>query len=175
MSIFHKKIAVGVLVVIIFIIGLALFFLEADNQTPPAALPTPTPITVNIHKDTGARIIDKNFQKYTDNFLTPQPLSANDEQAKQRIVNIVHGQEGTVVNAPTFNIYYLPSLDAFDITLETVNTISAQQDVTNWFKSQGMSQEGICKIATTFSVDNSVRQQYPGKTFVLNDLPAGCQ
>jgi hypothetical protein len=104
------------------------------------------------------------------------PLSVSDTQAKQRILKLLPaGQNyGTVYSSSDVNIQYVQSLDLFQVETLTINVSAAKNEAENWFKQEGMSQQGICDLPLGFYPNWASANILKQSNFIYNELPAGC-
>ena len=183
---YYFVLALGlILVIVVFLIGV--ISLQGKNSnvsttqtTPPSSSPSisilPSPSTVaqtkpqlqNINIPAAYKLVTREEQRI--------PLSQSDAQAKTRILKLLpSGQNyGTVYSSDTVTIEYVQSLDLFDVSILTVDVASAKQEAENWFKQEGMSQQGICDLPVGFYLNQDVANSLKSTDFKFSPLPDGC-
>lgn len=178
---YYFVIALGViLVIVIFLIVIISFQGNTANTLPPTT-PTSTPIPSYSPTVTHTNPDLHNLNiKAASNLVTREeartPLSQSDMQSKAHILQLLpQGQNyGTVYASKNINIYYVQSLDLFDVDILTIDVASAKQEAENWFKQQGMSQQGICDLPLGFYLSGDSANILDNGNFIFNPLPDGC-
>jgi hypothetical protein len=102
------------------------------------------------------------------------PLSPSDLAAKKKIAALEPAGSEIIYQSPDFTIYYVSSADFFQAEILTTDVTKAKQKAVNWFKSEGMSQQGICDLPIGFYLNYSISQQLQNSNVVFNPLPEGC-
>lgn len=171
-----------ILVIIVILIGFISLQSNQSGTQKPTPLPHPTesqtlisptqtPFTkppVTYNRNASVRLIQKEEQR--------TPLSASDVQAKNNIFKLLpSGQNyGEVYSSDTISIQYVQSLDLFKVEILTADVASAKKEAENWFKQQGMSQQGICDLPLGFYLSWDVANLLRNSGFIFNPLPDGC-
>ncbi len=170
-----KKIFIG----IILICALYAFFTlvsiftkhspaPANITTSPTLFPTPTSFVVKQ-----PQVNPQNSDnKLIDAIQNRQTLSATDSASKNSIIRSLNDQPGSPAKTDEFRIDYLPAGDLFQVEILTTDYQKAKTDATNWFLTNGFTQEGICKLPVEFYLNWNIRTQLNLTNF--NPLPDGC-
>lgn len=135
------------------------------NQT---SIPHTNPMLHNLDIKAASQLVTREEQR--------TPLSQADIQAKNQILKLLpSGQNyGTVYSSNNIDIEYVQSLDLFDVNILTPNVASAKKEAENWFKKQGMSQQGICNLPLGFYLSPAVANLLQNTNFIFSPLPDGC-
>lgn len=159
---------IGILFVIVVIfITIAL---NAKNNAPQSTIiPVPTEIpqsavtkapTPSQITPTPQNIFDnKTVKKELDLLENRQALSSSDITTKNLLINSLPTDGETIHETDTYTILYVKSLDEFQVEVTTTDIQQTRNDSVNWFLSQGMSHEGICKLPLTYFTTNQIYQQ----------------
>src|SRR6185437_2512473 len=181
-----------ILVIVVFVI--VIISLQNNNSTEPpttisttqpTAAPTEFPTTNTLTQiplnpspivHTNPSLKNLNIQAASQLVTKEEdriPLSQNDVDAKNRILqNLPSTQNyGPVYSSNNIDIEYL---DLFDAYILTVDVASAKKEAENWFKQEGMSQQGICDLPLGFILDSNTANLLQNTNFVFNPLPDGC-
>lgn len=170
------------LILVIIVIMIAAISIQQNEITKHSQSPTPTPVASEVNptqaantkppvtykKDASIKLVRKEEQR--------TPLSATDAQAKAHILQLLpQGQDyGTVYSSNNITIDYVQALDLFKVEILTVDVASAKTEAENWFKQQGMSQEGICDLPLGFYLNFDIANILKTSNFTFNPLPDGC-
>lgn len=181
---YYFVIFLGILLVIIVMMIVIISFQQGNQppstvqtitpspkETQPLTQPTSIPFSkppVTYNREASIKILAKEEQRID--------LSPSDAQAKEHILQLLpSGQDyGTVYSSNTIIIDYTQSLDLFKVEILTVDVASAKTEAENWFKNQGMSQEGICNLPLSFYLNWDTANILKNTKFVFNPLPDGC-
>lgn len=173
-----------ILVIIVFLIMIISFQASDTTNVPthriiysPTAPPITSPSTIphtrppllhNINIQAASELVTREEYR--------TPLSQPDAQAKANILKLLpSGQTyGTVYSSNNIDIEYLQSLDLFDVYILTIDVASAKKEAENWFKQQGMSQQGICDLPLGFYLSPDTANLIKNTNFIFNPLPDGC-
>lgn len=176
-----KKIIIILLPIFFILVIIIVIAMRGSNKNNTIQFyPTPTPITVsnpqnqqpqtpkdNIKSETGS------YQKVLDKIDNKQPISQIDVQAKNQINSSLNNSSGSPITTDEYRVDYLHDNDIFVVEILTTDIQKAKSDAVDWFKSQGFTQDGICKLPVTFYINFDVKQKLPPGT-VFNPLPNSC-
>jgi hypothetical protein len=103
------------------------------------------------------------------------PLSATDLSAKNNIIRMLpDGQySGVVYRAADFTVDYVQNPDLFQVEVLITDTEKAKQEALDWFRNEGISQQGICNLPIDFYLNSDVKNQITNPD-AFNPLPDGC-
>jgi hypothetical protein len=167
-----------ILVIIVISISLILFTQPQQTQTNTTVQTTyPTLIPQSIFQPaTPLRWNPQASRTFLHKEEQRIPLSSSDAQAKAHILQLLpSGQNyGTVYSSQDIDIEYIQALDVFEVGVSTVNVAVAKQEAENWFKQEGLSQEGICNLPVGFYPSADTATILIQNNFVFNELPDGC-
>ena len=106
-----------------------------------------------------------------------EPLSQADEQAKKSLlINSLDGvnQSGIVYKSSQVQIEYVASANGFQAEILTSQIASAKTETETWFRSEGISQRGICDLPLLFYLSADVKADLPTNDSQVSLLPDGC-
>lgn len=166
------------LITIIFI--LAYLSIQNQSTTPPATQsPTPTPVIdiideantmppVPYEANATRRLLEKLNKR--------EPLSPADMQAKAKMLtNLPEGEgSGIIHESRTVRIDYTKTADQFQVEIITTDISQAKADANIWFRSQGMSQKGICDYPMVFYLNYDIAQQLKNSGIQFSPLANSC-
>lgn len=143
---------------------------EAPQQTNQNTLTNPNtanpPIAYNISAQN--TIIDK---------VTNHPtISQDDSAAKEKLLKLLpQGSDGGVIYSTSdFQIEYIQAFDFFQVEILTLNVQAAKNEANAWFRSQGVSQQGICNYPVDFYLNSAIATQLSNFPFIFSPSPNGC-
>lgn len=105
-------------------------------------------------------------------------LSASDRKAKQKIIaplDKVKNKSGYVKTYKDYKIEYVSNADEFFVEILSPNVQRAKYWATMWFKLNGISDEGLCKLPVVFYLNWNIAQQIKNLNIEFNPLPDNCQ
>jgi hypothetical protein len=167
-----------ILVLILFATLLYSFF--APRTIPSQNVPDPTPTqTEQIKRLTPTPTQKPLYQKQAQEILINRlenraQLSTEDAAAKQKIIGLLAPGSNTLYQSPTIIIEYLPSADVFMVEILTIDIQKAKEEATNWFETQGVSQQGICNYPVQFYLNYDVAQSVKELKGTFSPLGIGC-
>jgi hypothetical protein len=173
---------IGFAIVLITIVGIITLVALQQGNSPtqpqqiapsPAFSPTIAPTAQTnppVSYDTQAQ------KKLLNNVLNRQQLITTDTTAKQQILTLLpQGQDsGTLYSSENVQIEYIHGPDLFQAEILTTNIVEAKTEATAWFRKQGMSQEGICKLPLMFYLNWNVANLLRDTHITFSPLPSNC-
>lgn len=162
-----------ILTIIIFIIVGVLIF-NRSSEAPIVPTPTPSPFPLTPTKT----IYDKSGQdKLLETVQNRKSLAPGDAEAKKNILSLLPPEKksGIVYQSPDINIEYVSSPNIFQVEILTQDVKKAKIEAVNWFKSRGMSDQGICNYPVQFYLNYNILQKLRGTDFVFSPLADSCQ
>jgi hypothetical protein len=162
-------IGIGFLVLII----IASIVQNSKPQKAPANQPTVMPNdqrTITPHDNPPVENNVQQTKKMIDLIDHRQPLSAADQQVKNKIIT----QPNPLKVSKDFSAEYLSAPDEFMVEIRSMNLNKAKEEATAWFKSQGLSDAGICHLPVVFYINYDIAQSLRGMKIQFDPLPPGC-
>lgn len=168
------------IILVLLVVAIAIVSLNQARTTIQTMknLPTPVQFTENEQQNINTHI---SYNKEATTKLLAReeqriPLAQSDSLAKEHILQLIPAGKnyGIVRSSQTSTIEYVQSLDLFEIEILTINVQQAKNDAENWFKQQGMSQEGICNLPLDYYLNWDVANILKQSNFVFSPLPDGC-
>lgn len=113
-------------------------------------------------------------KKFYNNLDKKQPLTSNDQQAKQTILGLIQADNNTIYVSSEFNIYYIQNLDIFQVELFSSDVFQAENHAVAWFESKGFSHVAICQMPVMFYPTFSLRQKLNSQGTEIAPIAEGC-
>jgi hypothetical protein len=135
----------------------------SDNQLSPVESTYPT---IDQTSDPEKRLIDKVANRV--------PLSAQDRQARNKLLTIDQSQTGSIYETSAYTIEYIQSPDLFKVEIMTPDITSAKKQAVQWFISKGFTLQGLCDLPLSFYLNFDIAKQYRDGQVKFNPLPEGC-
>lgn len=187
MMIFHigialnsmKRISIIALgIFIFFLILLGVTFLESLKKDGPPTTNFPTPTSAKISYDSPRQ----NF-KYNKNGLKnlldtvmarPTPSRSDDKTAKAKITKLANASTGYINSTVDYEIVYFKSANIIGARIKNNNYKFAENEVVDFLKQNGLSEEGICKLPLMFYFTNDVSRSIVEKKIEISPIPDFC-
>lgn len=189
----NKKTLIFGAILGIFILVLALITLLSAPAEPPgpgpspisSRKPVPTPIlptpvekpllepktTTSFPQIFEKDSVEKNYQR----IINKQPLTANEQEIKSRLLQTTRGESGLIDETDLFRVEYLKSADYFMVQITNNQVVQAKKSATGWFLDQGFSQEGVCNLPVVLYLTTNVRDYLEQNNLKFSPIPEGCQ
>lgn len=113
-------------------------------------------------------------KKLVDKIVNKQSLSLSDQTAKQKLITTIGNTSGTLYHSPQIDVVYLQSADFFQVEILTTDITTAKEEANIWFRSQGLSHQGICNLPVQFFINWNVANQLRNSNLIFNPLPENC-
>lgn len=104
-------------------------------------------------------------------------LTSKDKEAKAKIISplsTVKNKSGYLVETKDYKIEYVSNADEFFVEILTPNTQYAKYWATMWFKSKGVSEDGICKLPVVYYPNLGVANKIKDLNIEFNPLADNC-
>jgi uncharacterized alpha/beta hydrolase family protein len=178
----HKKVIL--IVTLVIIIPLIIILATRSQKPVENKLPKKPPVKLTINvteepvKDVNVTTLtvppitydDTSSKKMIDNIEHRQVLSSSDKQTKE----LLSSNQNPIKLTDKYSIEYITAADEFLVEILDTNINQAKTDAAIWFRSQGISQEGICKLPVVFFMNYGVANQIRGLNIKFNPLAPGC-
>jgi len=168
-------------VILLAIVGVIAFVsLSPSEPTQRKLTPTPAPtlssLETPVNQDPPVLYNETDQEKLMDKLEHRETLSSDDAFAKAKILALLpSGEEsGVLFQSSNVIIDYTSSADEFQVEILTTNIAQAKAEANVWFRSQGMTQQGICNDPVNFYLNWDVAEQLRGKDVKFSPLPNGC-
>lgn len=104
-------------------------------------------------------------------------LSKKDKDAKEKIVNMLANEKrvGYTKVYRDFHIGYLKTGDSFLVGIRGIDTQKAKYWATMWFKLNGISDQGLCRLPVIFYIESGILSQIQPFNIEFNPLPDNCK
>lgn len=105
-------------------------------------------------------------------------LSQKDKKAKEKIIaplSKVKNKSGYLVQTSWYNIEYVSNADEFFVEIKDTNTQFGKYWATMWFKLNGISDEGLCKLPVVFYPNWHIARQIKNLNIEFNPLADTCK
>jgi hypothetical protein len=146
-----KKIVAIIISLLFFIVMFAVISILGSfkKPTPPVIekIPIPTPKITEKKKDA---FDEKNFDSFM-NIVKNRPTPAvSDATKRQEIIASLGNKTGILLQNESIQISYLKGVNDFEVEILTNDIAKAQNEAIIYFKSKGLSEDGICKLPVFF-------------------------
>lgn len=161
-----------IVIAILLLLVSSIFFAlshRAKNTVETNSIPVPTPITINTKRllpsntplvPTQPNLFEnKTIKKELYLLENRQVLSSNDKAIKINLIALLQPDSESIYETSEYTILYIRPLDEFQVEIKTANTQQAKNNATTWVTSQGMSQDGICKLPLIFFTNHETYQK----------------
>lgn len=105
-------------------------------------------------------------------------LSVKDKAAKDKIVGRFAKEKyksGYPMVTKDYKIEYVGNADEFFVEITSPDTQKAKYWATMWFKLNGFTEEGMCRLPVAFYLSLPIAQQLEGMNIEFNPLPDQCK
>lgn len=162
----NNLIMAGVVVIALIIIAVVGVLSPRKTVQEPAITET------NISpKDNPPVTYDTEQTKKMIRILKERPvLSSSDMAIRDRLKSY----ENPVKITGDYSIEYLSAPNEFQVEIRTVDIVNAKTGALNWFKAQGLSTEGICRLPVIFYINYDIANQLRSLNIIFDPLPPGC-
>ncbi len=145
----------------------------AEDQS---TIPTQSPIDGNLDQANTIPPVTYNTdasKKQIEKKENRIPLTQSDLDAKQEILSLLpEGQSyGIIYSSENFNIEYVESLDLIKVEILSNSIEDIKTEAVNWFRDQGLSQEGVCNYPVDFYLGSGV---VPDGGEIFSPIAPGC-
>ncbi len=168
---YKPTIIVFACLIIFIIIYSTGYYQESPNQPSMNVQPSSIPPDFTQSPFTSPQ------QRYLEQVSQKSPLASWDIAAKEKILSLrPPGQlSGILYMSSQFSIEYVSSVDTFQVEILTANIAEAKTAATNWFRTFGVSDEGICNYPVSFYLNYDIKATLDPQTIKdFNPLPDGC-
>lgn len=170
------KIAIRVLLIIIFLTGLlvSLNYIGWLNTREAVAQTSKNTTTSNQGKtNPPVKINEKKLLKALDVLRDRPVLSQKDKAAKNKIINTLAKQKYSKTYRD-YEIEYIKSADEFLVGINGLNTQKAKYWASMWFKLNGISDQGLCRLPVVFYLKPIVSRQLRPLNIQFEPIPDNC-
>lgn len=167
-----------ILMGIVFLISY--FALSQSRPEPQSIAPTPTLIPTSTVSQSGTepqvRFDKEAQQRLLEKVNKRPPLSVADKAAKEKILSKLPAGKlsGILYETTNTNIEYVSSADLFMVEIKTIDVAQAKADANVWFRSQGISQKGICDLPVMFYLNAQVLENIHNINIQFSPVGTGC-
>lgn len=105
-------------------------------------------------------------------------LTKKDKDAKKKItdkLSTAKNKSGYLSQTPWYNIEYVSNADEFFVEIKDPNTQFSKYWATMWFKLNGVSDDGICKLPVVYYVNWDVANKIKDLNIEFNPLADTCK
>jgi hypothetical protein len=168
----------GIVIVIFVFIAVLLFSLINSRSQNPisknSAVPTIVPLNNPSQSATQTKYNETSEWKIAEMLMQPPVLEPNDEAVRNTLLAPLNGFAGNIYNSSNVTIFYLPSIKEFGAKITTTNIDSAKKEAVDWFRSKGISQQGLCHLPLEFYMSYDAQKYLELHNVVFDPLPPGC-
>lgn len=114
---------------------------------------------------------DNSTKKMLDTVENRKTLSDNDKKIREAIIT---SMQNPLSETDSYLLEYLSEPDQFMVEIRSTDIDGTKNAVKQWFNSQGISDEGICKLPVIFYMNPAAAEHFRNKNVEFNPLPLGC-
>ena len=114
--------------------------------------------------NTNLNYVPGSATKDLQRLIERAPLSASDTAVKNNILERLGNKSGSPYQNSDFAINYVVGPNDFEVEITTKEIDKAKEEAISWFKSQGLTDQGICNLPVTFYVIDTVKNSLPSET-----------
>lgn len=175
-----KKILIifaGIVIFILIIIGIT--FLEGlkDVQKPKVDQAATdksnnssinTSINLKIDKQASDKLLEIVEKR-------PTPVLFSDKASKEKILAPLNNSSGIIFSNENYRLEYYKSPNSFEAKINTKNVASAKEEVIQYLKGRGLSEDGICKLPLLFTLSVDVSKYIISQRIEFSPIPSFCK
>ena len=170
-------IAAGIFIFFLILLGITLLeSLKDRGVSDGGTFPTPTLVEIRRKQEPLIERYEEEGSKKLLNYLKtrPTPSLPSDSQTKARLIKEIPGGSTIITSNATFKIEYVEGPETFEVEIKTVEFDKAKNEAVGFLKSQGFSEEGICKLPVVFYLNYEVSLEMATGAKKLNPIPDFC-
>ncbi len=170
-------IVAGIFIFFLILLGVTILeSLKSREVLDRESFPTPTLVEINRQQTPLVERYEKEGSKKLLNYLKtrPTPSLPSDSQTKARLIKEIPGGSTIITSNATFKIEYVEGPETFEVEIKTVEFDKAKNEAVGFLKSQGFSEEGICKLPVVFYLNYEVSLEMATGAKKLNPIPDFC-
>lgn len=168
-------ISLGITIFVFMVIGIML--LEGLKKPKEEAPITPTPTTSEQPARSNPPVkYDRENMKKLLELIKERPTSApSDNSVRQGLINSLENSSGVFYTTGSITIEYVKNPNDFEVEIKTTDVSAAKQEALNFFRSKGLSDDGICKLPLFFYLSQDAAKKLSGSGQKFKPLPDHCQ
>ncbi len=116
-----------------------------------------------------------DLKKDTDRITQKGELSIGDQKVRANLLQSVNRSNGVIETTNQFQIEYVPTPNLFMVELRGNNAPQSKLAAEQYFKSQGLSNYGICSLPVVFYLNQQLQNGLIASGQTFNPVPEGCQ
>lgn len=179
---FKVIILMGVLVVLMLLILLVKAFFTSSNKQPSASplpalspIPSTQPFSNTISPaQTGRAVSPDALVKDVERIKSKKELSATDLAVRKKMLDSLSNKSGILNETSDFRADYTKAADEFMVEILSQNFDAAKKGAVEWFRLQGLSNEGICNLPVVFYLSPQSDLFLRGSNLQFNPVPEEC-
>ncbi len=171
---------------IVISVGIILFILILIGVTLLESLKTPKPTEKDPQQPTKV-ISNGSAQKNQANYDSvaadklvdiakrrPTPNQPSDLTIRSSLIGALNNQSGTILDTQTYRLEYLKSPNSFEVEIKTTEISRAKNEVIDFLKSKGLTEDGICKLPLMFYLSFDVSKSIGNESESFKPIPDFC-
>ncbi len=161
--------------IIVLVIAILAFSTKPAQQSIPAT-PTATPTPIETKTNPPVKYDQSAQDKLLDRVQHRRQLTNEDASTKTKILSLLPQgeQSGILFQSTNIIIDYTHSADIVQVEILITDIQQAKAEANIWFRSQGMSQQGICDLPVMFYLNFDVATKLRGSNVQFSPLPNSC-
>ncbi len=175
-----RIILIACIVFFILFIGIIIFSIFTPKKVAPTTTQQndlgPNP-TTSFSRPTPQMSYNKEA---TDELLEivrtrPTPSLNSDITVREQLIASLEGESDVLYASPLVRIEYVSTPNDFEAEILTDEIDSAKDEAITWLHSQGLSDEGICKLPLFFYLSSRAKSNVQNSNYAFNPRPNFCQ
>lgn len=168
------------LILMIIVVLIGLFAISASRPEPaniaPSPIYKPEPNTSPTGPDPLVRFNKEAQQRLLEKVNKRPVLSNEDKVAKEKILAMLPAgsKSGVLYETTNTRVEYVGSADLFMVEIKTIDIALAKSEANVWFRSQGVSQNGICNYPVMFYLNAPALQNAQDLNIQFSPVGSGC-
>lgn len=172
-----KIIIVGIGVFIFAIILFAITLLENFKNPTQNTKNSENQSSPNYAPNTNRLKIDSNGSSKLLNVVKtrPTPILRSDSQIRQELVASLKNESGQIYTNESFVLEYYKAPNSFEARIVANDVVDVKQEVVDYLRGKGLSEDGICKLPLMFTLSPSVSEYLKSQSIEFSPIPDFCK
>lgn len=170
-------IVAGIFIFFLILLGITILeSLKNREMLDRESFPTPTLVEINRQQTSLIERYEKEGSKKLLNYLKtrPTPSLPSDSQTKTRLIREIPDGSTIITSNTSFKIEYVEGPETFEVEVKTIEFDRAKNEAIEFLKSEGLSEDGICKLPVIFYLNYDVASEMTTGAKKLNPIPDFC-
>lgn len=145
------------------------------SSPPPTGAPIRLPTGPNVKTNPPISVNKNSTQKLLEVMKNrPTPSVNADKTIRERLIDQAVANNGVVEETGIIKIEYLDSPNTFEVLLKQYPLAPGKNAAYSFFRSEGMTDDGICKLPLSFYLTSDVSQRLKEAGEEFSPYPEFC-